>query len=235
MTKKTGMTKRGKANQKPMTKSVLDELYELPELVTKVNNALDTGERYADIIELCGAYGVEISAPTLSRYKGKREEAIQTGTPIEELLDMRKKNGNIIDLQTKRNEGGFTLTGDADAQTKLYSHLELLDKIIEKSFIGVNNAEYLDANTGMNAIMNYAKVTGNAMQGLSLRGVRELQMRNAAKMDAVISAVFKYIPQEQHEEVFAYMEEAESQYFEGLDISEEDKRITEAIDKSDLL
>ena len=54
--------------------SVLLQLHNNKLLSSKVNEALDSGKTYDEIMELCAEYEFEISKASLSRYKDKRDE-----------------------------------------------------------------------------------------------------------------------------------------------------------------
>lgn len=234
--------------KKPMKKktkemkagSILVQLYENRLLSSKVDEALDSGETYDYIIDLCKEYDLEISKATLSRYKSKREEAIKTGVPIEELLDMRKKNGNIIDLQGHKedsfgqdNVSGRTSFDDTfNTIDKVYNDIQVLDEIIQKGANGLKFANTVEAPLAIRAIEAKAKITNNSLQGLSLVGLRELKLRVSARTTAMSEVLLKYIPEDQHENVLADIEEAEREYYSNLDLTEESRRISDALEQA---
>lgn len=220
--------------------SVLIQLYENRLLSSKVDEALDTQVSYDDIVELCAEYDFEISKASISRYKQKREEAVREGVPLEELLDQRKKNGNIVDIKSKRQNLGPIAELSADERLdnafepvdKVYNDIQVLDAMIQKSYNAIQHTNVIDPALGLKAIDTKAKLTGNQMQGLSLVGLRELKLRVQAKTTAMTEVLLQYVPEEQHEEVLDAITEAENQYYQNLDLSEEGRKISEALKAS---
>lgn len=229
-----------KKNKEMKKGSVLSQLYENRKLCSKVDEMLDTGVPYQDIIEFCATYDLDISISTLSRYKNKREEAAREGIPLGELIDQRQKNGNIIDIKSKRQKTGAIdelapdkrMERQVHAEDTLYNDIEFLDDIIQKSFNSVREADYLDPALGMKAVDIKDKVTGNKLEGLSIAGIRELRFRVKARASAVTEVIMSYIPEELHEEVFEAIDEAEREFYENMDITAEGRRISEALQQA---
>lgn len=231
--------------KKPDSSSILVNLFRNKLLVSKVNHALDTGMSYVDIIDLCKEYDFEISKSALSRYREKRKESIETGVPLENLLDKRRKSGTILDIKAKQQKATDAEEGDgavfADYQDivdhgsvtpvvqRLYSDFDFLDAIIQKGMKALEYVDIVDAPVAMKAIELKDKLSGNQLQGLSIAGLRELSVRRLAKETAITEAMLAYIPQEQHQEVLEYMEEQERLFYENLDLTEEDRKITNAL------
>lgn len=238
MTDKKKPMKRGKKDMKQG--SILTQLYENKLLSSKVDEALDTGETYDYIIELCAENGLEISKASLTRYKAKRLESIESGEPLENLMDQRKKTGNIIDIQDRKQQpfgegpDRNMSTYDATFETvdKVYNDLQVLDDIIQKGANGIKFTDTLDVNVALRAMEIKAKLTNNSMQGLSLVGLRELKLRVTARETAMIEVILQFVPEEQHEEAMRALEESEKAYYANLDLSEEDRKITKALESS---
>ena len=108
----------------------------------------------------------------------------------------------------------------------------MLDTIIQKGFASLKEVDYVEAPLAMKAIEVKAKVTGNQLQGLSLVGLRELRLRQSAKEQAMTEVILRFIPEEQHEEVYQAIEEAEAEFYENLDLTAEDARITSALEQA---
>ena len=231
---------RSKGKKDMKSGSVLVQLYENKLLVSKVDEALDTGIPYDDIVELCKDYDFDISKASITRYKQKREEAAETGEPLIELLDLRVKNGNIIDIKDKRQNLGpiNELTADerVDAAfepvNKVYNDIQVLDEMIQKMYNGLTHVNMVDPALGLRAIETKAKLTGNQMQGLSLVGLRELKLRVQAKTTAMSEVLLQYVPEDQHEEVLEELERREQEFYANLDLSAEGKKISDALDKA---
>lgn len=215
--------------------SVLLNLYNNKLLVSKVDEALDEGKPYDFIIAFCKEkFDFEINKPALSRYKEKRRESLETGVDLESLLDKRRKSGKIIDIKSKEvtplpNETYDNTFGQVE---QIYNDVEVLDTIIQKGFNSLKEVDYVEAPLAMKAIEVKAKITANQFQGLSLTGLRELRLRQSAKEQAMTEIILQFIPEEQHEEVFNAIESAEKEFYENLDLAEEDQRITKALQAS---
>ena len=238
--------------KKPMKKkakdmkqgSILLQLHENRLLSSKVDEALDSGETYDYIIELCAEYDLEISKASVSRYKSKRAEAIKEGVPLAELLDQRKKSGNIIDIQGKKQDnlsgttGGLAKSGANryDETFKnvdtVFNDIQVLDDVIQKMANGLVYTDVIEVPLGIRAIEAKAKITNNAMGGLSLIGLREVKLRASAKTEAMLAVILHYIPEDQHNEVLEAIEIKEQEYYENLDLTEESKRITNALESA---
>lgn len=223
--------------------SVLLQLYNNKLLSTKIHNEFDKADAggesmtYDEMVELCEEYGLQISKASLTRYRQRRVEAIETGTPLIELLDQRRKTGNIVDIRTKKEKRTEheTLDGSSFEDTfntveKVYSDIQVLDEIIQKGYNALQYTETADIPHALRAIEIRAKLTDNSMQGLSLVGLRELRMRTQAKHSAMLDSIMKYVPEEKHEELLDYIDEQEKSFYDNLDLNEEDRKLTEALD-----
>lgn len=214
--------------------SVLLNLYHNKLLVSKVDEALDEGKTYDYIIEFCKEkFDFDINKSALTRYKEKRRESIETGVDLESLLDKRRKSGKIIDIKSKEvvPEAGSPASVDKSFESKetIYNDVEVLDEVIMKGFAGLKYVDAVEPTLAMKAIEVKAKITGNQLQGVSLAGLRELRLRQSAKEQAMTEVILKFIPEEQHTEVFEEIERAEKEFYENLELSAEDRRITQAL------
>lgn len=220
--------------------SVLVQLYQNRKVATKVDNMLDEGKTYDYIIEFCKEQGLSISKASLTNYKKKREESVETGVPLLQLLDKRAKDNVTYikdrEVESLTKEPKQEKTSSSQAQVhdiskvdKVYSDIEFLDEIIQKSRKGVKQFDVLDTPLGMKAVELKAKITGNQLNGLTIAGLRELKLRQQAKESALIEVVMKYVPEEQQDQLFADLEQAEADFFENLDLTAEEQRISQAI------
>lgn len=227
-------TKRPTKRKDAPKGSVLVQLHNNKLLSTKVNEALDSNRTYEEIIALCMEYEFEISKASLSRYKEKREEAIRTGVPLETILDGRVKS-KVVSIAGKEVPSPISTDREhkrqeLNAQDKVYSDLELLDDIVSKGLLGMSYVEVVDPQLAMKAIEIKHKITGGSLQGMSVAGLRELNLRNLALQSAITEVLFKYIDASLHEEVIDFIEEVETEFFENLDLTEEDKRLNKALE-----
>lgn len=223
--------------------SVLVQLYNNRKLCTKVDNMLDEGQTYEYIIEFCKESNLSISKASLTNYKKKREEAIETGKPLLQLLDKRAKDNvtYIKDKEISVIQGGnkgkeednvvvqMTSWNKAD---KVYSDLEFLDQVINKGYKGLLQFDVVDTPLALKAIELRAKITNNQLSGLTIAGLRELKLRQQARESALMEIIMKYVPEDQHDQLFEDMDEAEQLFYENLDLTEEDKRISNALKQS---
>ena len=226
--------------------SVLVQLYNNRKLATKVDNMLDEGQTYDYIIEFCKENGLSISKASLTNYKKKREEAIDTGKPLLQLLDKRAKDNvtyitqkEVDTFQKKKKESApnhveislATIT-DINKVDKVFNDIEFLDEIINKGMKGLKAFDVVDTPLAMKAVELRAKITNNQLSGLSIAGLRELKLRNQARESALMEVIMKYVPEDKHDDLFSDMDEAEQRFYENLDLTEEDRRITNALKQS---
>jgi hypothetical protein len=223
--------------------SVLVQLYNDPKLRSKVDNMLDEKQTYEYILSYLESKNFSMSKASLTNYKKKREEAIETGKPLIQLLDKRAKDNvsYIADKEVKPFsvvESGSSSSAqvhDLNKRDSVYSDLELLDEVIRKGMKGLRAFDVVDTPLAMKAIELKAKLTGNQLNGLSIASIRELHIRQAAKEAALTETLMRYIPEDMHDEVFAALAQSEQDFFENLDLTEEDRRISAAIQKSGLM
>lgn len=230
--------------------SVLVQLYNNRKLATKVDNMLDEGQTYEYIISFCKENGLSISKASLTNYKKKREEALKTGKPLLQLLDKRAKDNityitdkEVQAFKAKKKDTTKDSDSDSAASTaatitdinkvdKVFNDLEFLDEIIAKGAKGLKAFDVVDTPLAMKAIELKAKITNNQLSGLSIAGLRELKLRMTCKESALTEVIMKYVPEEQHDQLFKDLEEAEQRFYENLDLTEEDRRISKALKAS---
>lgn len=238
MSKKNLRNKNDKPEQKPKRENVQSKLYNNKELSSKVNNALDKGYTLEDVQELCQAYDLDISIPSLSRYNKSREECIKNGWDLGDYLDKRKKT-NVVSIENKEQDILSTNTNEENhpfnqtvAKTRqLLDDVEFLDEVIRKGVSGLKEIHSLDPGIAMKAIEVKDKVTDGQLKGMSLLGLRELQLKQTAKETAMTETMLEFIPEDQHEEVLTRMQEVEEEFYRNLDLDEEDKKLKESLDR----
>jgi len=237
------MSKKDIKKKDLSSSSVLVKLYNNKKLVTKVDNLLDEGQTYSYIVEFCRENGLDISKASLTNYKKKREESISTGVPLLQLLDKRAKDNvtyikdREVDHLQGKNEVSETNNGevtnapitDMNKVDKVYNDLEFLDEVVSKGMKGLKQFDVVDTPLAMKAIELRAKITNNQMSGLTLSGLRELKMRQTARESALTEVIMKYVPEEQHDQLFEDMEQAEKEFYENLDITEQDKKASKGL------
>ncbi|USL89350.1 hypothetical protein vBBceHLY2_00074 [Bacillus phage vB_BceH_LY2] len=217
------------------TGSVLVQLYKDKKLCVKVDNLLDEGKTYEYIVSFCRDKGLNISKASLTNYKKKREESIETGVPLLNLLDKRAKD-NITYISEKRVEmfneqekASYNPVGAIDKVEKVFNDIEVLDEIIQKGAKGLSAFDIVDLPLAMKAMELKAKITNNALGGLSVSALKEMAVKTRARESAITEVVMKYVPVEQHEQLFADLEQAEQEFYDNLDLTEMDKKTKEAL------
>lgn len=213
----------------------LQQLYNNKLLRSKVDNALDEEMKYDDILELCREYGLEISSSGLTRYKKKRKEAIENGWDLGEYLDNRKKS-NVSDIQDKEvdilEEEELSPFQESVKHTQtIYDDIQVLESLIQKGANGLRYVETIDPALMIRAIETKSKITDNQLKGMSLIGIRELQLKQTAKETAMSEVLLEFVPEDKHEEVLQRLDELEKEFYKNLDLDEEDKKFKEALDR----
>lgn len=245
MSKEDNNKKRNLKRKSIGASSVLVQLYNNRKLVTKVDNMLDEGQTYDYIVEFCKSESLGISKSTLTNYKQKREESIETGVPLVQLLDKRVKDNvtyitdkvadSIITQdfdEPKGGNGGGNPPTNMDRVENVYNDLELLDEIIAKGAKGLSMFDVVDTPLAMKAIELKAKITNNQLSGLSIAGLREIKLRQRAREAALMEVIAQFVSEDKQEEVLDALDQAEHDFYENLDLTEEDRRITSALEKS---
>ncbi|MDU7109214.1 MAG: hypothetical protein E6303_00145 [Clostridium perfringens] len=216
--------------------SILSKLYHNKLLRTKVDNALDEDMSFDDIIDICKEYDLDISKPSLSRYKNKRREAIQNGWDLGELIDKRKKT-SVDDISDKEvsYKGQEIAPSFEEAKSyteKIYNDAQILDEIIYKGREGLKWVDTLDPALMIRAIETKNKITNGELKGLSYIGLKELMLKQTARESAMTEVLLEFIPEEQHEQVLQRLEEKEKEFYQSLDLNEEDKKFKEAMEQA---
>ena len=67
--------------------SKLLTIYDNVVLRSKIAEALDNDTDYAEIVDMCKSYGIDVSTSSISRYAQKRKEAVLNGQDLREVLD----------------------------------------------------------------------------------------------------------------------------------------------------
>lgn len=227
------MTKKdtNKPKKELPNSSVLLALYNNKLLSSKVDEALDEGKTYDYIIQLCESYKFDISKGSLTRYKEKRREAMETGLDLEDILDKRRKTGNVVDIKSKERKASEpTMYEDVFSKDKIIiNDIEVLDTIIAKAAKALEFTDAIEAPLAIRAIEAKAKITQNQLGGVSLVGLKEMKLRSMAKESAMTEIILKYIKEDLQEEVINEMERVEQEFYDNLDLTDEGRRISSAL------
>lgn len=216
--------------------ATLQDVFNNRILVPKLNEKIDEGKTLEFLTEYVNSFGINVSLGTIRNYKKKREESISTGVPLEQLIDKRKKNGNIVELRDKENMPDeqvtkTTLIDDnyATPEKKLVNLTQYLELMIQKGYNSLQQVEFVDNNSALKAIDAYAKITGNATGGLTIQGLQELKLKQKAYEAALGEVIAEHIPKEEQEQVWVELEQKEQEFYDSLDLTEEGQRIKEAL------
>lgn len=238
MTNKKSLKNKNDKQEKPKRENVQTKLYNNKELSSKVNNALDKGYTLEDVQELCQAYEFDISIPSLSRYNKSREECIKNGWDLGDYLDKRKKT-NVVSIEHKEQDilntnpssENHPFNATMSKTREMLDDVEFLDEVIRKGVSGLREISSLDPGIAMKAIEVKDKITDGQLKGMSLLGLRELQLKQVAKETAMTETMLEYIPEDKHEEVLNKMKEVEEEFYKNLDLDDEDKKLKESLER----
>ena len=238
MTNKKSLKNKNDKQEKPKRENVQTKLYNNKELSSKVNNALDKGYTLEEVQELCQAYEFDISIPSLSRYNKSREECIKNGWDLGDYLDKRKKT-NVVSIEHKEQDildtnpssENHPFNATMSKTREMLDDVEFLDEVIRKGVSGLREINSLDPGIAMKAIEVKDKITDGQLKGMSLLGLRELQLKQVAKETAMTETMLEYIPEDKHEEVLNKMKEVEEEFYKNLDLDDEDKKLKESLER----
>lgn len=220
------------SNQRYIKKSKLEMLYEWKKRPF-VDKMLDDGESPNRVAQWCRDNGFEVSTPTMYTYAKRRKEAIIKGIQIEKVMDKRKdRDENGLSKADKKRQkramrGVEAMTMSKEERKEAYlsvdkvqSDLELLDNIIQKGFETLQMMEAIAPQVALKAIELKHKITGGSHNGLTIYGLEEIRMREAARESAIMTVLLEFIPEDRHEEVLQRMEQVTKEYYESIGLGE---------------
>lgn len=214
------------------SKTTLVDLFNNKPLVSKIEYMIDDNKTLQEITNYANKMGANVSLGTIRNYKMKREEAIQQDIPLENLLDKRAKTkvGNVLELKEKEvspleenlgNEEGVGVY--KTSAENIINVNQIMEEIMNKGVASLREVDYVDQNTLLKTMVEYNKINaGNG--GLTLAGLQEIKLRQAAYESAISDVLLNFIPEEQHEEVLEFMQKAEDKYYNDLDLTEAGKK-----------
>lgn len=214
------------------SKTTLVDLFNNKPLVSKIEYMIDDNKTLQEITNYANKMGANVSLGTIRNYKMKREEAIQQDIPLENLLDKRAKTkvGNVLELKEKEvspleenlgNEEGVGVY--KTSAENIINVNQIMEEIMNKGVASLREVDYVDQNTLLKTMVEYNKINaGNG--GLTLAGLQEIKLRQAAYESAISDVLLNFIPEEQHEEVLKFMQKAEDKYYNDLDLTEAGKK-----------
>lgn len=212
--------------------SKLLTIYDNVVLRNKIAEALDNDTDYAEIVDMCKSYGIDVSTSSISRYAQKRKEAILDGQDLREVLDTDTQTA-LTKIKKKRvDTKDESETAEPElVETKAYSTEVMLDKIMS---MGYNKFMTEDVDISVKdwlaAIKLYTQINGNNNHGLTTEGLQQLKLHQQAVNTAFVHVILKYIPKEKQEEALNYFSKTEKEQYKKLDTSGQGRALLEALD-----
>lgn len=212
--------------------SKLLTIYDNVVLRNKIAEALDNDTDYAEIVDMCKSYGIDVSTSSISRYAQKRKEAVLNGQDLREVLDTDTQTA-LTKIKKKRvNTKDESETAEPElVETKAYSTEVMLDKIMS---MGYNKFMTEDVDISVKdwlaAIKLYTQINGNNNHGLTTEGLQQLKLHQQAVNTAFVHVILKYIPKEKQEEALNYFSKTEKEQYKKLDTSGQGRALLEALD-----
>lgn len=212
--------------------SKLLTIYDNVVLRNKIAEALDNDTDYAEIVDMCKSYGIDVSTSSISRYAQKRKEAVLNGQDLREVLDTDTQTA-LTKIKKKRvDTKGESETAEPElVETKAYSTEVMLDKIMS---MGYNKFMTEDVDISVKdwlaAIKLYTQINGNNNHGLTTEGLQQLKLHQQAVNTAFVHVILKYIPKEKQEEALNYFSKTEKEQYKKLDTSGQGRALLEALD-----
>ncbi|WP_270364076.1 hypothetical protein [Bacillus paranthracis] len=224
-------------------KSKLEQLVEWNKRVF-VDKMLDDGDSPNKVHKWINENGLKVSVPTVYSYAKRRKEAIMKGVKMEAIADKRTKKGKahkstedgsyaemVVEENKSHRKSNTTKRSKKKSDTKddteerkaqqmsvhrVKSDMEIIDAIIDKGFSTLQLMEVISPDMALKAIKLKNEITGGNHNGLTMYGLEEIRLREAARENAMLAILLEYIPEEKHEEVLTKMETATREYYESL-------------------
>jgi len=194
------------------------------EYVEQVNEMLMNGVSPHKVSAWCKEQGFSISHPKLYEYKDMLQTAIAKQITVERLLGIGVPKRSPIQLQAL----GITASKDM-----VKNEIDVLDAIIQRGFNALTQNPSVKLQDAMRAIELKQKLTGGAHGGLTNYGLDQLREVEKEKFNAMVEVVFRYIPEDKHEELEQAIASAERDYYatKAPELLEEyDKAMQEELD-----
>jgi hypothetical protein len=235
--------KKGKKTRDSMTK--MQRLVEWNKRPF-IDKMLDDGKSPNQVHKWIVDNGIDLSVPTVYAYAKKRKEAIMNDVKIEALLGHKqnkekteaKKKAKVTKDSTsmgdKTGSGQWgNMTEEERAQkmktvNRVKSELEILDLIIDKGYKTLHMMEVLSPDMALKAIKLKNEITGGEHNSITMYGLEEIRLREAAKETAMTTILLEYIPEDKHDEVLDRMEKETKKYYESIGLGDAYEQMQEA-------
>lgn len=202
-----------------------------------IDKMLDDGESPNKIHKWMKDNGLEVSVPTVYTYAKRRKEAIMNGVKFEAMADKRTNKSKkameegeakqssvrkkIVAEQKKKEEQSPEDKKQLQKTVKrVQSELEILDAVIDKGYQTLQMMEVISPDMALKAIKLKNEITGGEHNGITLYGLEQIRLREAARENAMLMILLEYIPDDKHEEVLAKMEKETRKHYADLGLEE---------------
>lgn len=196
-----------------------------------VDKMLDDGDSPNKVHKWITDNGLELSVPTVYTYAKKRKEAIMNGVKFEIIKEKKGSSGSATKQNAQKKSGGAKKEKD-DTQTqedkkqlnrtvkRVMSELEILDAVIDKGFSTLQQMEVISPDMALKAIKLKHEITGGEHQGITMYGIEQIRLREAARENAMMTIMLEFVPEEKHDELLDKMEKATREYYAQLGLEE---------------
>jgi hypothetical protein len=166
------------------------------------------------------------------------EESEQTGTPLIQLLDKRRKDRvsdlpNVTGYQPGKEAPDkvedtplpdIPLPKEQPEQT-LNSPKELLELIMQKGYNAVRNLDVVDTGTTLKAADQWNKYYQQDSDGLTTSAIKQYQVLVMGELQGMMEVVSNYVPKNHQEEAMNALKEWTDDYLKNVVSSEDGKRL----------
>jgi hypothetical protein len=148
-------------------------------------------------------------------YAKNRRVKIIGGIQADKLRSEKSKGKRRANNPTKEERKVAHMTVD-----KVKHDLELLDEVIQTGFETLSNMKEINPATAIAAIQLKHKITRGSHGGLTVYGLEENRLREAARENAILAVLLEFIPEEKHSTVIERMERVTRDYYESIGLGE---------------
>lgn len=219
-------------------KTSLIDLYNNKVLASEVYTMFHEKVPYREIKQYLAQKEFNISIGSLTNFKNKMEESEQTGTPLIQLLDKRRKDRvsdlpNVSGYQPGKEEPDkvednplpdIPLPKEQPEQT-LNSPKELLELIMQKGYNAVRNLDVVDTGTTLKAADQWNKYYQQDSDGLTTSAIKQYQVLVMGELQGMMEVVSNYVPKSHQEEAMNALKEWTDDYLKNVVSSEDGKRL----------
>jgi len=219
-------------------KTSLIDLYNNKVLASEVYTMFHEKVPYREIKQYLAQKEFNISIGSLTNFKSKMEESEQTGTPLIQLLDKRRKDRvsdlpNVTGYQPGKEESDkvednplpdIPLPKEQPEQT-LNSPKELLELIMQKGYNAVRNLDVVDTGTTLKAADQWNKYYQQDSDGLTTSAIKQYQVLVMGELQGMMEVVSNYVPKNHQEEAMNALKEWTDDYLKNVVSSEDGKRL----------